>query len=117
MNSDPISTKCRSAIDHRLVHHLSATQEPDVELAAGEQHLVQCVAEIGRLKRRAAIPNDARLRHASHQLLDEGGADALRSPRGFADDRMAERKSLAVEPDQLVAAGFIRQWNLDRLID
>ena len=62
-------------------------------------------------------PDDAGLRDASHQLLDEGRADSLGAPCGFVNQRVAERQALAIELDKLFATDVVRQRNLDRLID
>src|SRR6185436_16211181 len=105
----------RSSMDHLRPGFLRPSEQLDVELAAREQHVVECFAEIGRTDRRAAIPADAGLRGTSHQLLDEGGADALGPPDGLVDQGFVEPQSLAVELNQLPSAGIIRQRNFNRL--
>jgi hypothetical protein len=89
----------------------------DVELATGEQHVVQRFADIAGFDRCAAIPRDARLGDPPHQLFDKGGADALGPLGGLAYDGIAERQTPAVELDELVAADLVRKRHLDRLVD
>src|SRR5450755_5025917 len=67
-------------------HVLGSAQQPDIEPAAGEQHVVQRFADIVRFDPGSAIPRDAGLRNAPHQFLDEAGADAFGAPRGLDDD-------------------------------
>src|SRR3981081_1014717 len=67
-------------------HFSRSAQQFDVELATGEQHIVQRFADIVGFDACAAISSDAGLRDASHQLFDERGADAFGPLRGLAHD-------------------------------
>src|SRR6185436_5532836 len=96
---------------------LGSAQQPDVELAAREQHIVQCFADVARFDPCAAIASDAGLRDAPHQFLDEGSADALCASRGLDDDGLVERQVSAIELDELAATDLVRQRQLDRLVD
>ncbi len=93
-------------------HFLRPAQELDVELAAGEQHIVQRFADIAGFDGCAAIAHDACLRDASHQLLDERGADALGPLRGLSHDGIVERQTPAIELDELLAADIVRKRHL-----
>src|SRR5437762_10188781 len=98
-------------------HFSRPAQQLDVELATGEQHIVQRFADIAGFDRCAAIPSDACLCDAPHQLLDESGADTLGPLRCLAHDGIAERQSPAIELDELPAADVVWKRHLDRLVD
>src|SRR5437016_13387367 len=96
-----VSGRCFASLRSSSVDR--AAQQLDVELAAGEQHVVKRLADVAALHCCAAIAGDARLRDAPHQFLDEGGADALGPLRGLEYDRLAERRAPAIEVDKLPA--------------
>lgn len=98
-------------------HCLRPAQEFDVELATGEQHIVQRFVDIAGLDATAAIAGDAGLGDAPHQLLDKGGAHAFGPLRGLTDDRLAERQAFTIQPHEFFAAGLVRQRHFDRLVD
>jgi hypothetical protein len=100
-----------------LHRFLRPSEQPDVELAAREQHVIERFVEIGSPDRDPAIPADAGLCGAPHQFLDEGCADAPGAPCGLADEGFIERQAFAVELDQLAATDVVRQRDLDRLVD
>src|SRR5882757_9078344 len=112
-----VVTREDDAMRSSFGHFFRPTQQLDVESATGEQHVVECFADVAGYDRRAAVARDAGLRDAPHQLLDEGCTDPAGPPRGLAHDGLVERQTLAIEPNQLLAADVIRQRHLDRLVD
>src|SRR3954466_8698427 len=94
---------------------LRAAQQPDIELATGEQHVVESLANIACLDGGAAIAPYAGLGHATHQLLNEGGARAFGTLYRFVNDDRVERQTLAIELDEFAASVHVGEGDFDRL--
>src|SRR5215212_5731044 len=97
--------------------YLRSAEQFDVERAAREQHIVQRFTDVIGFDGLGAIPHDACLCHAPHQLFNEGGTDALCPLRGLGHHAVADRQSLAIELYEFPAADIIWKRHLDSLVD
>src|SRR5262245_50569250 len=92
-------------------------EEADVDRAALHDHLVERVEDVGEREGPLAVAFDPHLRGATHELLDEGRADARGPTHDVLDHGVGDGEAAGVEVDQSTPPRLVGERELDRLID